>query len=56
VNGTLHSSVNGKDQSFNPITQTTLTGLQTNTDYTIEVKAYGREGYLYANHFRKNTK
>lgn len=48
VNGVFQTSVNGKDQSFNPITQTTLTGLQAGTDYTIVVKAYGREGYLYS--------
>ena len=50
VNGILNKTYNAKDvnNAFALVTTTSLTGLQSNTDYDVIIKVYGRNGYLYS--------
>lgn len=56
INGTLMKTYNAKDNQNNLITSTTITGLTSNTEYTLKVKVIGRYGFLYAQEITFKTK
>jgi quinol monooxygenase YgiN len=57
INGVLLKTYNAKDLQNNTfVTSTMISGLTSNTDYTLKVRVVGRYGFLYADQITFKTK